>query len=75
MLSMKKRRKKRPSSAQLAWSPGKIRDLREALDLTQTEAAFKVGVTRRQWAAWEAGESRPSGPAILLLQLLEDKKI
>ncbi len=52
------------------WTPKKVKALRQRLDLTQTEAAEKVGVTRRQWAAWEAGESKPSGPAAKLLQLL-----
>jgi len=64
--------KKKPTPA---WTPEKIAELRAALKLTQAAAAKKVGVTRRQWAAWEAAESRPSGPALLLLTLLKDGKI
>lgn len=67
----KKRKKRRPS----AWTAKQVRALRERLDLTQEEAAAKVGVTRRQWAAWEGGESTPSGPAAKLLDLMGDGKI
>ncbi len=55
------------------WTAKRVKALRERLDLTQAEAAALVGVTRRQWAAWEAGESKPSGPASKLLQLLSDR--
>lgn len=63
--------KKKPTS----WTAKKIKALRLRLDLTQAAAAKKVGVTRRQWAAWEANESTPSGSAGILLQLLAEKKI
>jgi DNA-binding transcriptional regulator YiaG len=57
------------------WTAKKIRDLRKRLKLTQAAAAAKVGVTRRQWAAWEADESQPSGPSAILLTLLHNGKI
>lgn len=55
------------------WTATKVRKLRERLDLSQRAAAELVGVTRRQWAAWEAGESTPSGPAAMLLTLLDQR--
>ncbi len=57
------------------WTAKRIKELRDRLDLTQEEAAAKVGVTRRQWAAWEGKESKPSGPSVKLLALLDDGTI
>lgn len=39
-------------------NPQQIRDLRESHKLTQTEAAALVFTTQRNWAMWEAGDSR-----------------
>lgn len=37
----------------------RLEELRESNNLTQENAAAKVGVTLRQWQRWEAGESVP----------------
>lgn len=37
----------------------KIRELRKAAKLTQTDIANAVGVTQPSVAAWEKGESQP----------------
>lgn len=37
----------------------RLGELREDANLTQEQAAAKVGVTLRQWQRWEAGESVP----------------
>lgn len=37
----------------------RLTELRESHDLTQEQAAHKVGVTSRQWQRWEAGQSTP----------------
>lgn len=59
-----------------AWTPERVKSLRDRLELTQEQAADLVGVTRRQWAAWEGGENSPGGPATILLNLLHrDGKI
>ncbi len=71
MVGMSK--KKKPAS--MYWTPKRIADLRKRLGLIQSAFAEKVGVTRRQVAAWEAGESRPSGSAVVLLNLLRGGKI
>lgn len=66
-------KKKKPSAP--GWTAKRIKALRKRLDLYQAQAAAKVGVSRRQWAAWEAGESSPSGSAAILLKLLSEGKI
>lgn len=55
------------------WTPKRVQSLRRRLKLTQEKAAQLVGVTRRQWAAWEGGTRRPSGPAAVLLELLHKR--
>jgi DNA-binding XRE family transcriptional regulator len=60
--------KKRPKMG--GW-PERLRALRERLDLTQAQAAEKVGVTRRAWIAWETGEKIPSAPLAILIGILE----
>lgn len=57
------------------WTPTTIRDLREARGLSVDDAAKKLGISPRQWFHWEAGTRRPSGPAVVLLDLLKSKKI
>lgn len=56
-----------------AWTPKCVKALRKRLHLTQEQAAALVGITRRQWAAWEGGTRKPSGPAALLLDLLDQR--
>lgn len=71
MLTMAKRKK--PATPILG--PTQIKAIREQLGLTQTQAAEKVGVSRRSWAAWEGGQQIPSPPLVILIQLLAKKKI
>lgn len=37
----------------------KLAELREQHDLSQEQAAARVGITHRQWQRWEHGESVP----------------
>lgn len=39
-------------------TPSEIRELRERLGMTQTEAAALVYFSMRAWQEWEAGERR-----------------
>jgi transcriptional regulator with XRE-family HTH domain len=41
------------------WFPGRLRELREAAGLTQTQLAERVGVQRDAVARWEAGNREP----------------
>ena len=55
--------------------PKRLFALRKRLGLTQADAAAKVRVSLRSWAAWELGEQIPSSPHQLLITLLESGKI
>jgi len=48
-------------SSAVHWTPQEIRRRRNALGLSQEEAAQLVGVSRRAWTNWETGVARPSG--------------
>lgn len=50
----------------------RLRAIRSANGLNQEEAAGLVGVTRRQWVSWEAGQVTPSAWALLELMLKID---
>ena len=56
-------------------SPAQIKEIRERLKLTQTEAAEIVGVGQGVWSAWESGERTPSRQSAILIDLLSKKKI
>lgn len=60
---------------QPAFTPAKVKSVRDNLGLTQAEAAEKVGVSRRAWAAWESGERQLSPSSIILLRLLAEGKL
>jgi len=49
-------------------SPGFIRSLRDALDLTQTEFGKRMGVDKLTVSRWERGELRPGKRSLLALQ-------
>ena len=40
--------------------PKSLRQMREAMSLTQTQAAAFLGVSQASLGAWERGEARPS---------------
>jgi transcriptional regulator with XRE-family HTH domain len=50
-----------------AWFGGRLRELREAAELTQQELADKVGVKREAIARWEGGKREPSWGYVLAL--------
>lgn len=70
MSTMAPKRKKKP----VGWAK-KLIALRKKLGLTQTEAAERIGLSRRAWAGWETNEAKPSAAAVKLLELLQDGKI
>lgn len=51
----------------------KIRDLRAAMALDQTEFAARVGVSQATVSLWESGDRNPTGSARLLLEMLSEK--
>ena len=48
-----------------------IRRIRKKLNLTQTELAKSFGVGKVAFSRYERGETRPPGPLVKLLKLLE----
>jgi DNA-binding transcriptional regulator YiaG len=55
-------------------SPKQIKALRMSLDLTQAEAAEKVGVARRTWQDWELGNAAMPLTVVKLLDCLKKLK-
>lgn len=51
-------------------TPGYIRTLREALGLTQTQLAHRLGVDKMTVARWEWGKMKPSTAAVKALDKL-----
>ena len=59
------------SLAFMDWTPERIRELRERLDLTQTEFARVLGYDRFQSVSdLEQGRRKPGGPVVKLLDIL-----
>lgn len=50
-----------------------IRRLREALNFSQPVFALHLHTTASTVRKWEQGETRPTGPALKLLNLIADK--
>lgn len=56
-------------------TPLQIRAIRKGIKLTQAEAAKRIGITATQWCMYENGRRRPSGPAAILIQMMEQGKV
>jgi putative transcriptional regulator len=54
-------------------TPKQIRALRERERVSQTVFANCLNVTTSLVSKWERGEKRPSGPALKLLSLVEER--
>ncbi len=66
---MAKRKPGRQSSKKKSPLAAKLGRLRENLNLTQTEAAEKIGVSVRTWIAWENDQRKPAATALRLLKI------
>lgn len=53
------------------WTPDRVKRLRKRCGLKQEEFCERIGVSVWALRDWEQGRSEPSGPAAILLQLLE----
>ena len=53
-------------------TPDQIKRLRKRLKMNREELALEVGVSSAAIFAWEKGERRPSGSAIILLKRLAE---
>lgn len=59
-------------------TPEDIRKLRKRLNLTQKEAADKIGVSYRTWVSWEneaENHRKPSRTAVRLIRMLAAGKL
>jgi len=54
-------------------APAPVRVIRNKLKLSQSEFAALMGVSVRTIQDWEQGRRKPSGPAIALLRIAEQK--
>lgn len=53
--------------------PAPVRDIRTKLKLSQAAFAGLMGVSVRTIQDWEQGRRKPSGPAVALLRIAEQK--
>lgn len=56
-----------------AFSPADIKRLRDELKFSQPVFALHLHTTASTVRKWEQGETRPTGPALKLLNILADK--
>ncbi len=65
------RRRKVTISPVPEYNAYKIKEIREALNLSQMIFAEAIGVSVKTVEAWESGRNKPQGPASRFLQLLD----
>lgn len=65
------RRRKVTVSPVPEYNANKIKEIREALNLSQMIFAEAIGVSVKTVEAWESGRNKPQGPASRFLQLLD----
>ena len=58
-----------------AVSPGEIRSIRERAKMSQAVFARRIGVTTGYVSKLESGAKRPTGPALVLLNVIRRKGI
>ena len=56
-------------------SGAEIRLIREKIALTQPQFAERLNVSKNQISAWECERQKPSGTALLLITLVQQKGI
>jgi putative transcriptional regulator len=57
------------------YSSEQIRALRERWELSQAELAGKLNVSPATIRRWEVGKTRPQGPVLVLLDLMDRKGV
>ena len=65
-----RRRKQAKSPVAVDWSR-RVVEIRERTGLTQKEFAALIGVSSKTLENWEQGRRQPTGPACVLLTVLE----
>jgi DNA-binding transcriptional regulator YiaG len=55
------------------WDAGKVRSLREHLEMTQDELARELNVRQQTVSEWETGRYRPRGASERLLSVVAER--
>lgn len=55
----------------MKWTPKRIRRLRDHLNETQKQFARRLRVNVNTLRCWEQGKGEPSGPATMVLDLIQ----
>lgn len=63
--------KEKPTRS-VTFAEPQVQRIRERTGLSQTKFARLIGVSRRTLENWEQGRRRPTGPARVLLRLVEN---
>ena len=56
------------------FNPEQIKQIRNNAGMTQTVFANYMGVSKKTVEAWECGRTHPTGPALRLLDILDEGK-
>jgi putative transcriptional regulator len=64
-----------PKPTEPEYSSEQIRALRERWELSQAELAGKLKVSPATIRRWEVGKTRPQGPVLVLLDLMDRKGV
>lgn len=63
-------RGEKPASRTFKYSPLDVKAIREKTGFSQTHLAVLMGISLRTYQNWEQGHRKPTGPAAVLLTLL-----
>ena len=55
------------------WDAGRIKALREHLDMTQAGMAGQMGIRQQTVSEWELGQYEPRGASARLLSIMADR--
>lgn len=65
------RKKNKPASRTFEYDPVDIKSIRKRLDVSQSQFALMIGVSKATLQNWEQGRRKPEGPAKALLRVVE----
>ena len=57
----------------VSWDAGRIKALREHLDMTQAGMAGQMGIRQQTVSEWELGQYQPRGASARLLSIIADR--
>jgi putative transcriptional regulator len=57
----------------MEWTPRRVHKLRQRLKLSQQDFGDRVGVRQATVSDWETGKTKPTGPSVKLLDMLNEE--